>query len=1113
MHTTKPFPALVWVLFAAAALPVSAELSGPNFAPPFEIKQAKRQAPALVVKTFLDSDRNNQPAETASLTVGNKRISVREVEHDHFTSKSDQRIAIFVNNKPVFDIAFAGGYQAANKKYVGFAQGSNPDQVKLVWDQGANMIRWLRRYPLPTGAQGTFSYQLKPLGDSQVELSWDVGCTEEQMKASKIESCLIYLSMPEAYRTAGVEINGALLKPQSDDALKPADQKGIVVWRGKLDKLVYKPGKPLDGFTVTLTDALESICTEKYAYGRYSLGLRKAGKPRGRLIIDLGETAVARLDAPPAVEGHDLWDQDALHLPKSPTRNLFPNPSFEQGLRYWRWMGGGAHYTRSEVKRYAIDGSNGLFGKSAMVVHPTQSSSAPLLSFSLPGKKGQTYTVSFHAKAEKAGAGAKLVLFSTKTGGQFTRDNFNKTKVERLTSDWQRFSQSFVSDGAPVALVLSVGNNGGKVWIDCIQYEAGSKATEFVCAPLEGRLSTSDPDNNVEFGKKLDPGFELYGQQGRGGEVEITLYNFFKSTLWQKVFSVKAGERLALPFDTLGLAKGTYIVRAKYTAAGVAPYYDFYRFTLIESLNGTHATKNLYGALFMTRINRTEDLCDLMRRCGFGGSTSYGPGKADPFNYEIRNKYSITDYTHTLADGAFLTEEQSRKKFEDPDYRFMMALDSRIWRSPGLAKEIKIKETYTEQDAKHVEELAFRAAASMPQVRVWSLATEEEIIYPPLVKHRDYKEFAKLQLAVYRGVKRANPKAIVMPSGGTSGYGKIRGKDAIEGYLAATQGLVKWDAVAVHPYGSCDGTLGKDDLDENIQMLRDTMAKYGYGNETPIYLNEGGGQGSPSRWGDGPDYSYDGGQPSYDQGLREFLHACTMAREYIICLKYWPQLDHFNCWQDDQREILDYNLTPSSAMLGVNTLGHLLAKPKFVADIRPSPGMRGYAFEDDKGNGVAAVWCTLDNVELGFERGPEMRIKFAGPRLELIDLMGKSYPLAVDPDGYVNVRLTPAPLFFRSASPKKLVAALRDAEVSGAGTSIKVSFLPTREGQIAAKVENLTGRKQIGEIVVDGQKNGFSLDPMKTGFITLPEGNKPAFWKDVPMEQKLYPFGQQQAGA
>jgi len=1094
MQNPKHFPVIFFLVLVASASPLLAEqVAGPDYAPPFEVKQTKRQAPVLAVKTFIDSNQKNQPAEAASLDVGNKRISVREPAFKELTSKSDNIVTIFVNNKPVFGITFTGGYVGADKTHVSSVQGYQPEQVKLISDPAAHTVRWQRTYALPGGAEGTFSYQLKPIGDSRVELSWDPGCTDEQMAANNIKNILMYLTMPESYRKAGLEINGEPIKPQAEETLKAAEGTDVSAWKGKLEKLTYNPGKPLDGFSLVFPDAIDGVCNEKFAYGRYTQGLRISPPARGKLIIDLGETSVAKADAPPAVEGYDFWAQDAQHRPLPPTRNLFPNPSFEQGLRYWRWWSGGAKYSRSETPRFAIDTTAGLHGKSALLVNPTQTGSAGPMSFSLPGRKGQSYTVSFHAKAEKTGAEAKLALFSTKDGGQFDRGHTNQTKMEKLTPEWQRFSQTFVSDGAPVALVLGVNNNGGKVWLDGIQYEAGDKATDFVNAPMEGRLLTSNPDNNVEYGEKLDAAFELDGQEETVAKVEVTLWDFFKNTLWQQTLTGKSGERLALPFDGLKLAKGAYIVRVKYTVPGTEPYYDFYRFTLIDSLDGTHATKNLYGALFQSRISRAEDLYDLMRRCGFAGSTSYGPGRSDPMNYELRKKFNITDYTHCIASGLWLEPGQDR--FEDPDYLYLMSIDSRIWRRPELAKQIPIKEEYTDEDVRRVEEIAFRSAKALPEGRVWSFGTEEEIILPPLVKRQDYKEFAKLSKAVYRGVKRANPDALVMPSGGTSGYGKIRGKDAIEGYLAATQGELKWDAISIHPYGTCDGTLGLDDLDDNLQMLQESMAKYGYGKETPIFLNEGGGQGSISCWGDGPDWSYRGGQPSYDRGLREFLHACKMARQYIICMKYWPQVEHFNCWQDDYSEIVDMNLTPPPAMLGINTLGHLLAKPTFLADIRPAPGMRGYAFKDDKGHGVAAVWCTLDNVELGFERGPEMRVKFQGKKPEMFDLMGKSHPLVADKDGYVIIRLTPAPLFFRSASPDKLIAALKDAEVSGAGTTVTTSFLPTLDGKIAAKLENLTGRKQAGELAVNGQKTPFKLEPMKTGRVTLDETAKPEFGK------------------
>jgi len=120
---------------------------------------------------------------------------------------------------------------------------------------------------------------------------------------------------------------------------------------------------------------------------------------RDSVIFDLGEVVPPDKDAPPPIEGHDLWAQDALHIPQSPTRNLFANPSFDQGLRHCRFWTGGGGYQPSDVLRYDVDPENGLFGKQAMVINPVQAGLVDVMSFALPTEKGKTYTFSYHAKA------------------------------------------------------------------------------------------------------------------------------------------------------------------------------------------------------------------------------------------------------------------------------------------------------------------------------------------------------------------------------------------------------------------------------------------------------------------------------------------------------------------------------------------------------------------------------------------------------------------------------------------------------------------------------------------------------------------------------------------
>ena len=286
------------------------------------------------------------------------------------------------------------------------------------------------------------------------------------------------------------------------------------------------------------------------------------------------------------MEGNDLWAQDALHLPLSPTRNLFPNPSFEQGVPLLALAGGRRSVFPLGGQTFCDRFDCRKIREKFICLQPGSVRSLRSDSFSLPGRKGQIYTISFYAKAEKPDASIRFALSSRKQGGHFPRSYTERCKPYPLTTEWKRFSTTFTSDGAPVAVVLGADGRRGKVWLDGIQYERGSKATEFVSSPLEGVLKTSHPTTTSNSEPRS-------GRNSRSPEKreppvprEFTLMDFYKKVLWKKTLPVQAGKTVDLPFDSLGLAPGPGILRVRYTVPGTKPYYDFYRFSLIRSLKG-----------------------------------------------------------------------------------------------------------------------------------------------------------------------------------------------------------------------------------------------------------------------------------------------------------------------------------------------------------------------------------------------------------------------------------------------------------------------------------------------------------------------------------------------
>ena len=173
-------------------------------------------------------------------------------------------------------------------------------------------------------------------------------------------------------------------------------------------------------------------------------------------------------DRPPPVRGIDFYAHDRLHVPLPPTRNLLPNPSFESGLRYWRFNENGSHrYVPGGVPgQEIVDG--GLFGRCALKLNAVPGKRI-LFSFPTPLEEGKTYTLSAYAKSS---SGAKcdfwLGLAPAATShkfdgaypGQFwcNGDITNKTAKFKTDGEWRRFSRTFTGKGCGLAFSVSGGD-------------------------------------------------------------------------------------------------------------------------------------------------------------------------------------------------------------------------------------------------------------------------------------------------------------------------------------------------------------------------------------------------------------------------------------------------------------------------------------------------------------------------------------------------------------------------------------------------------------------------------------------------------------------------------
>lgn len=763
-----------------------------------------------------------------------------------------------------------------------------------------------------------------------------------------------------------------------------------------------------------------------------------------------------------AVEGHDLGRENAYRLYDSTARNLLPNPSFELGFRGWRNIsGGGGEWKVDEKPRYEIAEDGALFGRRMLVVNASNGAVAPLCFVGMPWIAGKAYTLSWYAKADRPGPKFSLNFMSVKRGGKYARGSkaFGEQPFE-LTTEWKRYSRTIVSDGLPIAFYMIAWQEPGvRIFVDGIQFEQGERPTEYCEAPLSARLDTADPDFVNEKGRPLAAKLTFWGT--KAGRATVTLTDFFHADLWHRTVDVKDGTVLELgDFDGAARPRGAYFVTVDYAVDGVRAYADRFRFAVIRSLPKAFPTKDVYGLLWDGRDFRFGEKSRLSERLGFGGSASYCTG------FDLLGRKT---YLACVQDFILTPEEQKLRAKSDHWLWYMRT--TWAWRRDSEKEITKPYRHFPQEVLDWIEKRSEEVLREHPEFEYWSYGTEEEN-GSPVLKEGDFEEYAKLLRAFYRGARKGNPKAVLMPSGGTSGYGRVRGREYLIGMLKATP-EIRWGACAAHPYGACDGTLGDDDLDAVLDLMSDDMKGCGYDERTPIILNEGWGAGA-ELWGEGPDYSYGGGNNSLDMGLHEFIWACKLCRVYLTTLKRWPRIPHYNTWQVN-RLTIDHSHVPYSGMVGINAMANLLSEPTFVADIRPSAGMRGFAFRDTKSGGVAAVWCTLDDVDAGRLRGPIMNVRFSGYVPRLADMTGRTYPLQPLKDGSYDLRLTPAPLYLVAPDAEKLAADLNNGQVIGAGMSLKVNILPKKDGGLETLLENMTARPVEGALKIDDRRYPFSL--------------------------------------
>jgi hypothetical protein len=1041
-----------------ACAPVEPKGPGlPDPAPVFKTGEIGRADPVFSAVEFPEKD--SEMAGRPIYQVGHMMVTTRLAENRQMKDQA-MAVKVYAADKELCSFMWWGSLKDRGCGWPFQPIAGDPDDLQM--DPKTGVTTYTKPYLNSDGQRSVFTYRLKPVGNSRVELTWEAGSTN---------SVSLWATFGTRYRGKRITIGG---KDFIESSFEDLQNKTATFQTFSGGDLVYDVTDPLNGFTVELGGLSGGISEgvsvhDKGQVKRFGFSYRTTDRRenlKGRVVIDLGEVELADSARPPPVSGIDFWKSDATHVPVSPTRNVMHNPSFEQGLRGWYWIGGGAQYTPTNVPKYEI-ANEGVAGPSALRMNRVQMASPGLRSMPLALEKDKRYVVSFYAKAflEKK-TGIRLSFGNAARGGTLSGmpwgDLDNKASQFFVTDAWQRYHRTFTADAAGVALHLS----GSGVLVDGLQVELGETPTEFVCDPLDVNFVTASPDNDLRPGDSMDAALVVAGKDGTQGKVELEIRNAFRELLFEREVDVSIVSngvtRLPLNLSTAQFGTGVFVAKATITADGFQPYTDYYRFAIMAPLSNTHKTSRLMATLVgdAWRISRGEDLARKLMEWGWGGTSWMGIHDMIQTNscaVDLVRRHRIVNAQTTILDQLW--------RGRDPKDTPWAKTHRDFYDVPEITPEF----------VKYVEEKSYEILRQVPKdmLPYTAYGNEEESSKYPAGGMFD--KYFKLQSAVGRAARRAGIGCT--PTSGTSGYNLLRGFEPYEGYLkAAHDAGFTYDALAVHPYGSIDkGSLSTTDLDDEAARLIAQGRRYGYGDETPILFTElfNIPETVVPEWGAGPSYdAYPSGKPTYDFGNREFVQAASAMRLYIICMKYWPRIQVANIWCS--RPYMDLHLTPILLCKAVNTLGHLMGDVAYTEDIRPAAGIRGYAFKLPAGTGIAPIWCTSADVENGLKRCPILAVKFDQP-VAFTDFMGNHRYAQPDKQGYTRMPVTPAPLFVTAKDVSKLAKALQNAEPDDSASSLAVSFRPTADGCILASLKNLTGRVQKGVLEVCGQKIPYDI--------------------------------------
>jgi hypothetical protein len=757
--------------------------------------------------------------------------------------------------------------------------------------------------------------------------------------------------------------------------------------------------------------------------------------PKGNtLIYDVGFSGADKVASAETYYGVDYMAANHFRLPRyGASRNLVQNSGFEAGFHWWR-RGGRGVMTASRIgEYYEVQTGEAFAGNRSLKLYGEKGQApAHLTSFAIPVETGATYTLSFYGRAERQGF---PVNFSSVTAvwPVFVDKTFF------LSPEWKRYEYSFQAPNEMLNVAFGIPSpaEDGVAWIDNVQLEKGP-LTDYAAKPVEASVTTNVRGNWLLPGEKTGAKLELSGTPRISGNALLKMTDFFGKTVREETrpFTLAANGTAQIPLTWAeGLEAGLYLIETNVKCGEFADR-DFSRLTIAPYANNSAAHKNLFAfGAEAWQLGSWARRFEFFKRAGIGSGVVFDVA---PHGYlQEMQKQGMLDVSSIFKDGHF-----------------------------AIGKHLKEEFHLTDEELGQVETEAYEKAKAWSEITHWKTVNEPGDKMS--VNLAEMKEFVKTQVAAYRGIKRANSKAIVM-SPDPANMAPQSGTHWLDMFLEAG-GKAACDVIAIHPYRA---RPEEPDMDSDLAMLIKMLDKHGYKGD--IWFTEGMGNFSMNlpAWGvdvhralsqeEGKSGGWRVGHLSYDLGFGERQAAAYAMRSWLVGLKYGDRVKHYVSWYYFNNSTLDYDFTPGAEVFAPNTLTQFLGNSSFKQDIELGEGLRGYLFEDGTKRPVAVLWSYDMRIDKGDAKGPLLDISSLPAKAEIFDFTGKKVVRAKE------LQLSPFPIFVRgvAGSTNAIAKTLSELPMS---SSIGRQLLPfvkvTGANSAEVRLQNLLARPAQGKLQI-----------------------------------------------